>query len=1546
MKKIKIAILGIIAVLISAPVFGYKDDPGKSGGSTQVDKSASAGCLPPSASAELNVNNVRALIHSGGDMWWDLISNARYEVPKGSGRHSLFVGTLWMGGREAATTTLKLAAQRYRRTGVDFWTGPLDKLGTAEIDATTCDAYDRIYTINRLEVELFRLCECIDPDDAACKDYQRPESIKRWPGNPIIENDGTHLIVDSKLAPFKDVDGDGVYNPDNCDYPFYDLDNDVDCKQDRSAFIYGDFTLYWIFNDKGNIHGESSGNQIGMEIRAQGFGFNTNDEINNMTFYNYELSNRGTTILEQCYFGVNTDADIGGANDDYTGCDVARGFGFMYNGDAFDENFAGQLGYGDNPPAIGIDFFEGPYLDSNGIAEQWDKSWGYTTPLPNSAASAIANITDTTRFSPAFGINGLGFDDTIVDNERYGMRRFVYYVNGNGQNGDPVNATEYYNYLRGFWRFGDRMRFGGTGFPGSAGATATAADFMFPDDSDPNNWGTRGISAGFQWREQNTGSAPNLPGDRRFVQSAGPFTLKPGSVNDITIGVVWARTTTGDPFESVIKVRKADDKAQSLFENCFRVLNGPDAPDLTIQELDRELILYITNKSTSNNNLEEYEELNYFIPEFEQNLVNYTSTVQIETPAIFNKVDLGNGDSLFIYGDIVNGVTADSLIILYDNGGNEMDTLFGYFTNQSTYINSTVVDSSKIVETPYDRIIRFQGYMIYQVSDPTVTATDIFAVDGNSKARLVAQCDVKDFDANGAPIGKLTNFQFDEDLGYSIPKVMVDGQNKGIIHSFKITDDQFALGDKRLVNHKTYYFIALAYGYNNFKNYDPNDPLFLDGQKEPFFLGRRNISVTSAVPHITSPELGGTVLNSLYGTGPRITRIEGRGNGGNYLTLTQESEDAIVQAPYRIDNPVYEYGRGPVNIKVIDPLKIRGGKFVLKFTNGNPDNNGKISNDAGWVLLEEGSPFGDTVAVSAKSINQAYEQIVFDRRTLPSEIDPFMGFSITIAQVPNFGATYVLTGCSLFETRADNNGLIVDPATGLGARITYEDPGKQWLGFFGDVNGPSPLNWIRAGSTRSTEGCDLPFNSQGFPVPTPPSCVNIDYFLFMDPNQVFETNISFFGGGGMVPYLLTSAISTFKQPCTPGNPISGPDVSGHGLRWSGTPTSDRMRDLVGSIRLVLTSDKSKWTRAPVFETQDNTALTYIDALSPLSGTGAGVKKFSLRHSPSVDKNGVPANVNAPNNEDEASANFINKWGMSWFPGYAIDVETGERLNIAFGEDSYLNTLGGRDMIFKPAEADPSQTAEGFISDFGDYLLAGKHFIYVFGATPATLPYASFPNYDHGKSIMRLALRRLPNSTLPDTISGLPDLDIVQSRLRDIWRNCTWTGIPFHIKGTEWLNNNAAIDIRLSRSYQRGYSAVNEADAPQNNNWPMYEFSFDDLLTRTNDTLTAKSALDLIQVVPNPYYAYSAYEKNQLDNRVKIVNLPDVCSVSIYALNGTLIRRFEKSTSEITSLDWDLRNYKNIPIASGLYIIHVKVPGVGEKILKWYGVMRPVDLDSF
>src|SRR5690606_4818918 len=177
-----------------------------------------------------------------------------------------------------------------------------------------------------------------------------------------------------------------------------------------------------------------------------------------------------------------------------------------------------------------------------------------------------------------------------------------------------------------------------------------------------------------------------------------------------------------------------------------------------------------------------------------------------------------------------------------------------------------------------DRNYRFQGYQIYQLASAEGTVSDI---GDESKARLVAQCDIKD------GIGRIINFEFDEELLASIPVEKVDGEDKGIQHTFRITEDQFAQGNRTLVNFKRYYYIAIAYAYNNYLDYDPTDPLLLEGQKKRYISSRKaaigEVRAIEAIPHHPSPESGGTSQLITYGSGPRITRLDGFGNGGRAL---------------------------------------------------------------------------------------------------------------------------------------------------------------------------------------------------------------------------------------------------------------------------------------------------------------------------------------------------------------------------------------------------------------------------------------------------------------------------------------------------------------------------------------------------------------------------------------------------------------------------------------------------------------------------------------
>ena len=76
-------------------------------------------------------------------------------------------------------------------------------------------------------------------------------------------------------------------------------------------------------------------------------------------------------------------------------------------------------------------------------------------------------------------------------------------------------------------------------------------------------------------------------------------------------------------------------------------------------------------------------------------------------------------------------------------------------------------------------------------------------------------------------------------------------------------------------------------------------------------------------------------------------------------------------------------------------------------------------------------------------------------------------------------------------------------------------------------------------------------------------------------------------------------------------------------------------------------------------------------------------------------------------------------GMGWFPGYAINQETGERLNIFFGENSIYHpeqilaenfTANGRDMIWNPTSEVAFNAPPAAL--FFPLILGGQHYIYV------------------------------------------------------------------------------------------------------------------------------------------------------------------------------------------------------------------------------------------
>jgi hypothetical protein len=729
---------------------------------------------------------------------------------------------------------------------------------------------------------------------------------------------------------------------------------------------------------------------------------------------------------------------------------------------------------------------------------------------------------------------------------------------------------------------------------------------------------------------------------------------------------------------------------------------------------------------------------------------------------------------------------------------------------------------------------KFEGFQIFQLANSDVSISDIY---DPTQSRMVAQCDIKN------DLTQLINWEVDPDMNALVPQDMtLQSNNSGIFTSFKINEDQFATGDRTLINHKEYYFTVIAYGQNQYLEFNPITAA--GGQKIPFLAGRRNIKTYTAIPHQIDSEKGGTIQVAEYGDGPIVRRMDGVGNGGTELELLPEEVTAIMN-----DNasgqPSYMGGMGPVAIKVVDPLEVKDGEYTLTFSSANANANWQITDAAGNVIVE-----------SDTTISFYNEQIV-----------PDLGLSVAVQQAPAPGGD---------DDGTYDNGVIF-------SEIIYEDPSKEWWAGIQDDKSYTPYNWILAGTNS-------------YPTEEPAT-------LYPDQDGDAKGYFENIVGGTWGPYMYASGNNRVD--------VNGYSNFGMGPAVSIGRNLNDASDL-HSVDIVFTTDHTQWTRVPVFELAEEAALSEH-----------GDKKLTQRQ----DTSWILNNGNLVQDPNMAP-------GWSYFPGYAIDVESGKRLTMAFGENSWLPGQNGNDMLWNPTGVEflpPGNTVNG------GYVFGGQHYIYVFAdedriqGNNVDLAYSG-PNPNNWP--IKELMENLVQS------GGLGNI-----ARANFWRACRWVGIPTLRKGLDFdpyteLPTNTRVRIRMNSAYQNRQLA----DAP-NGGVPQFQFNTSNIATRTYESAVGSSALETIRVVPNPYYGFSSYEASQLDNIVKITNLPETCTINIFSTSGTLVRQLRKDNS-LTYVEWDLKNTYNVPIASGVYIIHVDAGELGEKVVKWFGALRPVDLNSF
>ena len=436
---------------------------------------AQVGNCPPSiGEAYLDINNVRARIPNNGALFYNGSPHV-YNIPKFSPTNAFFASGILIAG--LVDGELRGSAARYAQW--EFWPGPLDETGNPPAD---CSKYDRVYKINLSDLIAFEETGTLTAD------------ISEWPwqlGAPV-------------------VDGDGI--PNN-----YDL-----AAGDRPK-IEGHQTLWWVMNDRGNQHKSSNMEPIGLEVQVTAFALASreNPSINNSTFYRYLLINKSTSRLEEAFFGLFADPDLGDWVDDYVGSDSLLNLGYVYNSDNED---AGSQGYGTPPPAAGISFLQGPRTNSDSV--------------------------DNDR------------DGTVDErDERAQLHSFVFYYGGGGIAGDPVTGSDYYLYMQGRWKDTRPILYGGDGFLGAI--SDQPSPIMYAGDPVTREG----------WSERNPGVTgtlpPNQAGDRRFMQATGPFSIAPGDSQEVVFAVVWAQGE--DNWDSVTALKNTTRDIQMAFAEGLQV---------------------------------------------------------------------------------------------------------------------------------------------------------------------------------------------------------------------------------------------------------------------------------------------------------------------------------------------------------------------------------------------------------------------------------------------------------------------------------------------------------------------------------------------------------------------------------------------------------------------------------------------------------------------------------------------------------------------------------------------------------------------------------------------------------------------------------------------------------------------------------------------------------------------------------------------------------------------------------------------------------------
>lgn len=214
------------------------------------------------------------------------------------------------------------------------------------------------------------------------------------------------------------------------------------------------------------------------------------------------------------------------------------------------------------------------------------------------------NSDDLDEGSSSYGSNppAIGYDllqGPLVNGKRLKASTFLMLSGGSPVCGDPAASATEYRYAQ-TARCRDGRRISATG-DGSSGV-APFTNYAYPGDP----------VTGVGWSEMNTNGAGQrgAPGDRRFLMSTGPWTMKPGETQELIWAIEWAQSKSA--LGSLVNLRGASRTIQKIFDNQFIPVKPPDPPSTLSASSDSSTV-YLTWDwdSATNNYADTYQDQNY-----------------------------------------------------------------------------------------------------------------------------------------------------------------------------------------------------------------------------------------------------------------------------------------------------------------------------------------------------------------------------------------------------------------------------------------------------------------------------------------------------------------------------------------------------------------------------------------------------------------------------------------------------------------------------------------------------------------------------------------------------------------------------------------------------------------------------------------------------------------------------------------------------------------------------------------------------------------------